>query len=349
MKNNRINCILKISFYLIAGFLFFVTVSEQAEAQFSFGTTGQKEEQKSEEESRGPSFGASRTIKWRSGMVFEALSGGTCTDILGTIPVPMEYPEQKVRIIEENFPNVARVGYRELKEGGVKELCLRMRTLQSGQKVEATVLFEVTRIVQIPPKKTDCYKVPKKLNRQMRQYLKKGPFIETDSKMVKELTRSTVADKKDAWDKVKAIFEGVRKKVKYNELLAERPVQGAMAAVRNGEGDCEDMCALFIAMCRIEDIPARLVRVEKHCYAEFYLEDENGKGYWFPAQVAGLDSIPLGFMDDPRVIFQKGECFRLPESPKEESFYVKECFTGSVKENAPDPVYHFIHALDTSK
>ena len=47
-------------------------------------------------------------------------------------------------------------------------------------------------------------------------------------------------------------------------------------------------------------------------------------------------------MKDVRVILQKGDSFRLPESPGEDALYVKELFTGNIKENAPDPIYQFI-------
>ena len=104
------------------------------------------------------------------------------------------------------------------------------------------------------------------------------------------------------------------------------------------------MSALFIAMCRAIEIPARLVRVPGHCWAEFYLVDDEKNGYWFPAQVAGTEE--LGSMQDTRVILQKGDSFRLPESPKEEELYVKELFMGVVKEGGPDPQYQFIQETD---
>ena len=65
------------------------------------------------------------------------------------------------------------------------------------------------------------------------------------------------------------------------------------------------MSSLFVAICRADGIPARLVRVPGHCYPEFYLLDRDGKGRWFPCQAAGTRAF--GGMPDPRPILQKGD------------------------------------------
>lgn len=327
-----------------------------ANAQFSFGTVkenaikDQKEKtpKKTEANDKTDSLleslkGEQKIWKFRVGMVFEAHSKGPCTDVLGTIPVPMDFPEQKVRIIEENFPRTARVYYRELKEGGVKQLVLKMRNLRGGQKVEATVLMEVTRYAMAVPKETQSFVLPKKMSRKIKQYLKEGPYMEVNSSMVQKAAKEAVTDKKSAWDKMEAIFKYVRDHVQYKEELKQGTIRGALSALRNKSGDCEDMCALFISMCRAQNIPARLVWVEGHCFSEFYLEDSEERGHWFPAQVAGTE--PVGGMTDNRIIYQKGDNFKIPEDPKATLPYVKELFMGEVAKQAPNPKYHFIKEI----
>lgn len=328
------------SFFLVlCGYWF---QGEPCHAQLSFGTLHSEstEVKVSPESIRGVTLVTPINRKYRAGMVFEASQDSPCSDIFGSVPVPMDFPEQKVRLLEENFADAARVSYRELKEGGAKELVLRMRTLRAGQRVEVTVLMEVTRYQQIIPQYTDCYVIPKKLDRDFRNYLKESPFIEADSRKIRDLAKKITKDLPQDWGKVQAIFDFVRQNVKYKEELAEKSIRGAIAALRNGEGDCEDMCALFIAMCRSIDVPARLVRVPGHCYSEFYLWDEKNNGHWFPAQVAGTEA--LGGLQDTRIILQKGDCFRLPESSRTDTLYVKELFTGTTKEGALDPRFEFI-------
>ncbi|MDO4587545.1 MAG: transglutaminase-like domain-containing protein [Planctomycetia bacterium] len=322
-------------------FLIILSTNQQfVFAQITFGDISGETEESEEQTKRGSVLGTAKVIKYKAGMIFEARPGGTCSNLLGTAPVPMDFPEQKVRILEEEFANSAKVKYRELREGGAKEMVFSMKTLRPGQRVESTVLFEVTRYQQLPPVETDCYSISKKITRNLRQYLRNSPYIETDNKVIRDLAKKTTAKIDSDWKKVEAIFQFVRENIAYKEEMVEKEIRGAVAAYRTKEGDCEDMCALFIAMCRSLNIPARLVHVPGHCYAEFYLVDEKNDGYWFPAQVAGTE--PFGGMLDLRVILQKGDCFRLPESPKTETLYVKEMFTGNVSEGAPDPIYQFI-------
>ena len=296
------------------------------------------------ENGRGPRLGRAVSHKYRAGMIFRASIGGTCSNVFGSAPVPMEFPEQKVRTLEENFPPVAKVSYRELKEGGARQMVFKMRELREGQGVEASSLFEVTRYPILPPEDPTLYSIPKSVSSELRRYLKEGKYMESNTKLIRTLAKETTENADSAWEKVDAILTYVRDTVQYKETLIDKTMRGALAAYRSREGDCEDMSALFIAMCRALEIPARLVRVPGHCWAEFYLVDDEKNGYWFPAQVAGTEE--LGSMQDTRVILQKGDSFRLPESPKEEELYVKELFMGVVKEGGPDPQYQFIQETD---
>lgn len=292
----------------------------------------------------GPVLGKAVSHKYRAGMFFRAAANGTCTNLIGTAPVPTEFPEQKVRTLEEEFPKSAKVDYRDVKEGGARQLVFKMRELKAGQGVQATALFEVVRYPIMPPSDPSIYAIPKKIDPELRRYLKDGPYIESNSKTVKALAKETTENVDGAWDKVAAILAYVRDNIQYKEVMVEKPMRGALAALKTRDGDCEDMSALFIALCRANEIPARLVRVPGHCWAEFYLVDGEKEGYWFPAQVAGTEE--LGSLQDTRVILQKGDNFRLPEEPKEEALYVKELFMGTVKDGGANPEHQFIQETD---
>ncbi len=293
---------------------------------------------------RGPVLGKAISHKYRAGMIFRAAADGTCTNVIGTAPVPMDFPEQKVRTLDEEFPKVAKVDYRDVKEGGARQLVFKMRELKAGQGVQATALFEVVRYPMLPPTDKTLYSIPKTAPKEVKAYLKDGPYMESTTKTIRTLSKEIVSEPELAWDKVAAILKYVRDNIQYKEVIIEKPMRGAMAALKSRDGDCEDMSALFIALCRAADIPARLVRVPGHCWAEFYLVDDDKNGYWFPAQVAGTEE--LGSLQDTRVILQKGDNFRLPEEPKTEALYVKELFMGTVKDGGGNPEHQFIQETD---
>ena len=64
-------------------------VASPAPGQFTAPETG----------SAAPTLGDARTQKFRVGLVVTA-EGGTCRDIYATLPVPADWPEQKVQILQ---------------------------------------------------------------------------------------------------------------------------------------------------------------------------------------------------------------------------------------------------------
>ena len=118
--------------------------------------------------------------------------------------------------------------------------------------------------------------------------------------------------------------------VEFAGLLVKLHAQlrGALTALRVGHGDCEEMTSLFIALCRGNGIPARSVWIPGHCYPEFYLQDPEGRGCWFPCQAAGAEAF--GTMTEQRPILQRGDSFRVagesgPKRYVAETLRAKNC------------------------
>jgi transglutaminase-like putative cysteine protease len=275
---------------------------------------------------RGPKLGEAQTVRLRVGIVVTA-AGGPCKGIVATTPVPIDWPEQSVKIVdEEDSTYVKNVNYR-LVAGTVKQMLVEIPQLPAGQEAKAIVTFEVKRHALLPPDDTELYRLPnlKKLNASVRVYLGDSPYIESRHTKIRNLARETLANKSDsnAWAKVEALYDVARAKVEYKDSL----LKGALKALEDGNGDCEELSSLFIALCRASDIPARTVWVPGHCYAEFYLEDPAGEGYWFPCQPAGARAF--GGIPEHRPILQKGDNFKVPERPRDRQRYVSEYLTGA--------------------
>ena len=278
-------------------------------------------------------FDSPQVQHWRIGLVLD--TPVTCTNVLATFAVPKNWPEQKVTVTDHMLsPLVSAWDTREL-PGGVKQVVMQMARVPAGRDIElASFTFEIERSRILPPTVTDDLKIPKRPSRDLRMFMGNSPFIDASNGRVKAASRELAKmDAASDWSRVEQIYDYVRDKVQY----VEGSLKNASDALKDGQGDCEEMTSLFIALCRNAKIPARMVWIPDHCYPEFYLEDANGNGFWFPCQAAGTRQF--GRMDEYRPVLQKGDRFKVPEK-KTPVRYVSEFFRCDRKgKGTPDPQF----------
>jgi transglutaminase-like putative cysteine protease len=263
---------------------------------------------------------------------------GPCRDIVAMVAVPVECPEQQVKILSEDFsPEVREVTYRPL-GGGTRQMLISVPMLPDGATARAVLTVEVTTHTILPPEKTDHLKIPEKVGREIRPYLNGSPYIEVNHRLIRALSKEIMAEVDPAatdWEKIEAIYDKVLETVEYVEGVDK----SALEALRDKQADCQGRSMLFIALSRANKIPARMVWVDGHAYAEFYLESEPGKGEWYPIESAGTRAF--GEMPLARPILQKGDNFRVPER-KERLRYASDYLTGSQVPGSGKPKQRYI-------
>lgn len=285
---------------------------------------------------RGVQLDTSEKQLWRCGVQIRA-AGGPCAGLFGTISVPTDWPEQTVRIHKEDItPNVKKVGYRTI-EQGVRQMTIAVPTLTGGELARAAVVFEVERHSLKPPPDTTIFVLPKDPPAAAKRHLRPSPLIESTQSKFKKLGEELVEGKTLAWEQVEAIYDGVRERVKWENDKEK----GALATLEAELGNKEDVTGVFVATCRAMKIPARLVWIPDSLYAEFYLEDEEGNGYWIPCYVA-KDDKEFGFVSTHAPILQKGDNFKVPEK-KEKLRFVNEFLTAK---GTGKPQVEFIRRLE---
>ncbi|MEE8452440.1 MAG: transglutaminase-like domain-containing protein [Thermoguttaceae bacterium] len=288
-----------------------------------FGTATSASAQFIEGDPQGTPMGESRLQRMQVGITVSA-TRGACNGVTCYTAVPIEWPEQQVKIVDEEITPNARVRYVSVGETA-KMMEVRVATLRPGEEAKAIVTFEIRRSMQLPPDEADtnAYVIPdsKSMGRDVRIFLAPSPKIESRDRKIRALANEIGADREKAWDRVEAIYDWVRDNVEYKN----GPLKGALAALNSGTGDCEELTSLFIAICRAADIPARTVWVQGHCYPEFYLADADDKGHWFPCQAAGTRAF--GGIPEFRPVLSKGDSFRPPYDRREIQRYPADhCF-----------------------
>ena len=256
--------------------------------------------------------------RWRVGVIITA-NKGSASGIRATVPVPMDWPEQKVSVAKtDKSKNVGKVSFQTV-NGGARQMVVSIGRLRTGESARAVVTLESKTEPVAGPENPEEFQFAKS-STKLRPLLVPSPLIESKHVKVVEVAEKIVDGTHTPWQQVRSIFDWVRKNVKYRQVentseryLAkdEAAMKGAVAVLEDRFGDCDEMTSLFVAICRAREIPARAVWVIGHSYPEFYLEDAAGRGHWIPCQIAGGND-DFGRMPDPKPIMQKGEGFRVP-------------------------------------
>lgn len=293
-----------------------------------------------QEDTQGCRLGEVQTFYWQAGVTIQA-GQGPCKGIEAYVPIPTDWPEQEVVIAKEDISKSAKVDYISA-DGGVRVMVVHVPYLAADEETKALVTFEIRRSSQLRPENPLLYVVPnkKKLDRRILTYLGPSPFIDPRNPKIRALAKEIGQDKKTAWEQIEAVYDYVREKIQQERGA----IKGAVAALKDGRGNHEDMINAFVAICRAKDVPARTVWIPAHAYAEFYLEDDKGGGHWFPCQIAGTRAF--GEMPDRAPILQKGDNFRPPYNKRDIQRFMAVHL--SIVDVGAPPKYKFVRQLVSS-
>jgi len=241
----------------------------------------------------------------------ELTGEGDATAIQASTPVPGEHPEQKIdemRLeIEGCEAHVQPVGE------GAAELYLAAPQITRGQKIKAIAHYQLTLKKQYLGHSLERFSAqqPQPPAAVRKQYLQNSPGIESGAAEVKKLLAQLRGDDlPHPWTLAERFKTWIGKNIK--------PQIGSFMGVTNslkkGLGDCEEMAAIFVALCRAANIPARLVWVPNHNWAEFFLTDSEGAGHWIPAHTACYNWF--GWTGVHELVIQKGDRVTPPHERK---------------------------------
>ncbi len=232
---------------------------------------------------------------------------GPVQRIKATTPVPVQLPEQQIRHVSvQADAGSARI--RPLTSEAA-QLCFLVPAMGEGDLVSARANMRLTLYKQYAGHAKDDFPVdqPTPPAAFRKQYSYDSPGIQTRTPEVRRLSQWIAGESEHPWDRAEAIYQWV-----WENITARIGNYTSVArAVRDRVGDCEERAACFVALCRATGIPARLVWVPNHNWAEFFLVDGEGTGHWIPAHTAAYSWF--GWTGVHELVIQKGDHILVPE------------------------------------
>lgn len=234
---------------------------------------------------------------------------GHATEVKATTVAPVELPEQTIK--DTRIETEGCVGeFRKLSdEAG--QLAMATPEILDKQVVSAVAKYRLTLYKQYQGYEKDQFPAAQKFHKDFKRlYMYDSPGIQTRQKEVREMAEKVGGQFDHPWDKAKAYYEWVWENIKgrigsYTSVIA---------ALRDRVGDCEERAAVFVAFCRAAEIPARLVWVPNHNWAEFCLHNEKGEIHWIPAHTSCYSWF--GWTGAHELVLQKGDSIYVHEKSK---------------------------------
>ena len=216
---------------------------------------------------------------------------------------------------------------------GLNRLILRGRLLPAKKKIVALQTFMVTTQRVNAPPDTTIFTMPNSKDKLVKQFTASGSDISYRNNALRKQAEELFESEGTTWEKVEGIFDWVRDNIDQSE----GDTYGSITTFVKKEGPPEDVVGLFIAMCRANKVPARMVFVDGSQYAEFMLADPAGEFHWFPCDVVGIRAF--GKIVEPKVILQKGDNIRVPGVKAKKKFVAAY---GEVKSATAPKAMHFV-------
>lgn len=243
----------------------------------------------------------------------KATGRGPARNLVAATVAPTDFAEQKrsPKFTKPIFKNDGcESGYQSLTPFAT-QFVLKANTIVDEQVVTATAVdrFEVSK--SFFGFERDQFPAKQKISRkQLGMFLGTSPGIKVRSAHVSRIAKSVAGSQSHPWDVAKAFHSWVFENIK-GRLQSYTSVD---AAIKNRVGDCEERAAVFIALCRATGIPARLVWVPSHCWAEILLVDSQDKPHWIPVHTAAYSWF--GWTGVHELVLQKGDNIPIPQQGK---------------------------------
>jgi len=139
-----------------------------------------------------------------------AMAGTTATTVF-----PTEWPEQKVEIIAPPSASSFATDFRNL-PGGNRQLLMFARSFPAHSSQEVTATVRITKSHTVGPNDPTGLVIPRRVSRDLRQFLADSPYIKATGSDVRRIVREIDKEEFDTdWERIEAYYDWVRENIEY--------------------------------------------------------------------------------------------------------------------------------------
>ncbi|MEM7476817.1 MAG: transglutaminase-like domain-containing protein [Planctomycetota bacterium] len=238
---------------------------------------------------------------------------GPARNISAFTAAPVEFPEQPIENIR-----IERRGCQaavQVLASTAARFALSAETIAAGQIISAVARYRLKLAKSHMGFQEAMFPEVQEIPREDRINLGDGPGIRASSRAVRSVAKEVAGDLRHPWLIAKTFRQWVWDNIKGQH----QDYTNVDTALRKRVGDCEERAAVFVALCRACNIPARLVWVPNHNWAEFMLVDEAGKPHWIPSHTSAYSWF--GWTGVHELVLQKGDKIPIPGKPPARLIY----------------------------
>lgn len=288
---------------------------QNAARETSGGDTAPQSDTEVPENRGDPGQARSARFRWQSVARVTAGQSGV-RELVLTMPVPADWPEQSVVVTEERVPEeMTAWNVRELKTAP-RQMVGYLPQLAAGESALVSLRFDIEVHQLLAPEDPAIYRLPARIPKEMQTWLDESPGISHRDSRIRALVNELAEGCEYDWQRVERIRQWILDNIVPD--AEDRP--DTVVTLKQRQGTSENRVRLLVALMRASKIPARMVWADQIEYAEFWMVDGQNRGQWFPVDCSA--AWPVGTAPAPAVILQKGDHFRVPEKPQESLNFV---------------------------
>ena len=230
----------------------------------------------------------------------EATGRISARNFVATTVAPIEHPEQKILDVRVEQDGCA-ANIQNLSETAA-QLVVSAPLIADKQAIRGEAIYRIRLCKTHWGYARDRFPEKQSVSKEIaRQYLNDSPGIEIRLAKLRKIVEEASLASTHPWDLANAFYQWVHTKIE-GIPMSYTSVKRAIETLR---GDCEERAGVFVALCRTAGIPARLVWLPNHAWAEFLLVDESGQAHWIPAHTAAYTWF--GWTGVHELVLQKGD------------------------------------------